>query len=399
MERQDDPQGRAAPMSFNRHGPFYRLQRHFGLLTDADLAAGRRALLYVAIAWLPVLVLAAVQGLAVNEHHERAALFDFSAYAYAIAIFAFVLMEQASETRMARLVSQFNAQGIIPETSRARFADVRERMERRTGSAIVEAIILIGAYVLAYTFIARGADRIDGGTWFAAAANGSLHLTLAGWWTLLVALPLFWFLLGRWLWRFMTWGMLLRDVARCNLKLVATHADRCGGLAFIGQYPNTYLLFVFALSTVVAATVLKHVVYSGAELMSFKFALIGLIAFLAIAFIVPLMAFVPVLSALKRDGLRRYSVLVTTHNLAFEAKWIDDTRRSLEVSPLGSPDVSSLADLATSYDMIKNLRPLPVTRGTVMPLVLAAVLPFIGVALTQAPLKQIMAEVKALLLL
>jgi hypothetical protein len=92
-------------------------------------------------------------------------------------------------------------------------------------------------------------------------------------------------------------------------------------------------------------------------------------------------------------------VLVTTHNLAFEAKWIDDTRRSLDVSPLGSPDVSSLADLATSYDMIKNIRPLPVTRGTVTPLVLAAVLPFIGVALTQAPLKQIMAEVKALLLL
>ena len=104
------------------------------------------------------------------------------------------------------------------------------------------------------------------------------------------------------------------------------------------------------------------------------------------------------LSALKRDGLRRYSVLVTTHNLAFEVRWIDGTGRSANDQLLGSPDVSSLADLAASYDMIKNIRPLPVTRGTVMPLVFAAVLPFIGVALTQAPLKQIMAEVKALLL-
>ena len=118
--------------------------------------------------------------------------------------------------------------------------------------------------------------------------DGSLQLTFAGWWTLLIALPLFWFLLGRWLWRFVTWGLMLRDVARCDLRLVATHADRCGGLAFIGQYPNTYLLFAFALSTVVAATVLKHVVYSGAELMSFKYALLGLIAFLAVAFVVPL---------------------------------------------------------------------------------------------------------------
>ena len=66
-----------------------------------------------------------------------------------------------------------------------------------------------------------------------------------------------------------------------------------------------------------AATVLKHVVYSGAELMSFN-SVVGLMAFLAVPFIVPLTAFVPVLSALKRNGLRRYGLLVTTHNRAFE---------------------------------------------------------------------------------
>jgi hypothetical protein len=398
MEPQDTRQSRPVPMSFNRLGPFYRLQRRVGLLSDADLAAGRRALLFVAIAWLPVMLLAAVQGYALNEHHERAVLFDFSAYAYAIAIFAFVLMEAASETRMDSLITQFVAQGIIPPASRERFAQARRRMERRTASWIVEAIILVGAYALAYQSLERGAARIDDGTWFGAIVDGSVQLTLAGWWSLLVALPLFWFLLGRWLWRFVTWGLLLRDVARCDLKLVATHADRCGGLAFIGHYPNTYLMFVFALSTVVAATVLKHVVYGGAELMSFKYALIGLVAFLAVAFIVPLTAFVPVLSALKKSGLRRYSVLVTRHNLAFEAKWIDDAGRSDE-QPLGSPDVSSLADLATSYEMIKNIRPLPVTKETIMPLILAALIPFIGVALSQVPLKQILGEVKGLLLL
>ena len=386
------------PMSFNRLGPFYRMQRRMGLLTDTDLAAGRRALLFVAIAWLPVLLLAALQGFALNDHHERAVLFDFSAYAYAVAIFAFVLMEQASETRMAGLISQFVAQDIVPETSRGQFAEVRRKMERRTGSTIAEGIILVGAYVVAYVSLQRAAARIDGGTWFGAAVDGSLQLTFAGWWTLLIALPLFWFLLGRWVWRFVTWGWLLRDVAGCDLKLVATHADRCGGLAFIGQYPNTYLMFVFALSTVVAAMVLKHVVYTGAELMSFKFALIGLIAFLAVAFVVPLTAFVPVLSALKKTGLRRYSVLVTRHNLAFEAKWIDGAQARDEYA-LGSPDISSLADLAASYGTIRSIRPLPVTKETIMPLILAALIPFIGVALTQVPLKQILAEVKGLLLL
>ena len=270
----------SAPFSFNRLGPFYRLQRRLGLLSDADLASARRALLFIALSWIPALLLAALQGVALNDNHERALLFDFSVYAFVIAIVAFLLMEQTSDQRMAWLVGQFTAFGIVPETSRERFVQVRRAMERRTASGPAEGAILVVAYLLAFAWIARNAARVDGGTWAAQMQGGSLTLTLAGWWALLVALPLFWFLLGRWLWRFVTWGMLLRDIARCDLRLVATHPDRCGGIAFIGQYPKSYTLFVFAISSVVAAGVLKHVVYAGASLMTFKFALIGLVVFL-----------------------------------------------------------------------------------------------------------------------
>jgi hypothetical protein len=72
-------------------------------------------------------------------------------------------------------------------------------MARRTGSGLVEALILVGAYVIAYVWIQGGAGRVEGGTWFGQVQDGDLRLTLAGWWLLLVALPLFWFLLGRWL--------------------------------------------------------------------------------------------------------------------------------------------------------------------------------------------------------
>jgi hypothetical protein len=41
---------------------------------------------------------------------------------------------------------------------------------------------------------------------------------------------LFWFLLLRWLWRHAVWGLLLRDLARLELRLVATHPDGAGGL-------------------------------------------------------------------------------------------------------------------------------------------------------------------------
>ena len=69
-------------------------------LSDTDLAVKRRALLFAALAFVPALLLAWPQGYALNAHHERALLFDFSAYAIAVAIAAFVLLEQSSDLRM-----------------------------------------------------------------------------------------------------------------------------------------------------------------------------------------------------------------------------------------------------------------------------------------------------------
>lgn len=385
------------PFSYNRHGPFYRLQRRLGLLTDADLATGRRAALFVGVAWIPAVVLAAMQGLAIDAHHERAILLDFSAYALAIAIACFVLMEQTTDARMAHLVSQFEARGIVPAASRGGIAKARANMERRTDSWLAEAAILVAAYGFAYLWLQRAPMTTEAGAWHGRMVDGSLQLTLAGWWVAIVFLPLYGFLLGRWLLRFVTWGFMLYDISRCDLRLVATHPDRCGGLAFMGQYPKTYVLFVFAESTVVSAMVLKLVVHGDASLMSFKFALFGMIACFAIAFVLPLAVFAPRLVALKRQGLAHYGSLASRHNGAFETKWISAPDAAPAEELLGSPDPSSLADFAAGYDLIKRMLPVPVTLESVVPIVLAALVPLVCVAVTQMPFALIIAEINKLL--
>jgi hypothetical protein len=45
------------------------------------------------------------------------------------------------------------------------------------------------------------------------------------------------------------------------------------------------------------------------------------------------------------------------------------------------------------------MRPVPVTKQSIVPLVLVALLPFVTVAATQAPFKQILESIKGLLLL
>lgn len=227
--------------------------------------------------------------------------------------------------------------------------------------------------------------------------EGSVRLTLAGWWAALVALPLYWFLGGRWLWRFWTWGLMLYGFAKCELRLVATHPDRCGGLAFMGQYPKTYVLFVFAQSTVVSSTVLKHIVEGGLGLASFKLALIGLIAFFALAFVVPLLVFTPVLLKLKHVGLSHYGTLASQHNLAFESKWVDASPTPSGADLLGAPDPSSMADFAASYDLVKRMLPIPVTKESVLPILAAAVLPLACVAATRVPIAKVLEVAKTLM--
>ncbi|HYP71106.1 MAG TPA: hypothetical protein VEP93_09485 [Variovorax sp.] len=367
-------------------------------MSDTDLKAGRRALVFAALSFIPTLVLAIVQGHAIAPQPQRAFLHDFSAYAMVIAIAAFVLMEQSSDTRMQLLVKSFSLRGLVSSEAQPCFENARRRMEHRTRLAWVEWVLALAAYVIAYEWLYHLILRIDGGTWAGQVIDGKLRLTLAGMWAAAVTMPLFLFLLGRWLWRFVTWGLLLRDLARCEMRLVATHADRCGGLAFIGQYPSTYMLFVFAVSTMLSAGVLKQVIHADVDLLVFKFAALGLIVFLMLAFVLPLVAFTPTLLRLKRRGLRIYGGLISRHNRAFERKWCAD-QAPADDEMLGAPDMSSLADLSMSYDMVKRMLPVPVVKEGILPLLVAVLLPMAAVAATQAPVKQVLNALKGMLLI
>ena len=390
---------RLAALSFNRSGPFYRLQCRLGLIDERNLNVGRRALLLAALAWLPALRLAALQGLAWGGAAERTLLLDFRLHAFAIAIAAFIVMERAADQRLGWLLSQFVARGIVSEASRPGLVATHQASLRRSGSALAEGAMLLAAYAMSWLWLSHAALQSPGGSWVGQVVDGAWQPSAAGGWVLLVTVPLYGFLLLRWLWRFGCWALMLRDLARCRLQLVATHADRCGGLSFIGLYPGTYTLFVFALSTVVSAGVLRQIVHHGAGLTSFKFEAIGLILFLLVAFVLPLCAFTPLLLGLKRRGLADYGALVSRHNLAFESRWIGGPTADTDgAAALGSPDVSSLADLAAGYELVTRIKPVPVSRASLAPLLLAALLPIVVVAATQMPFKQIFGALKGLLL-
>jgi len=68
---------------------------------------------------------------------------------------------------------------------------------------------------------------------------------------------------------------------------------------------------------------------------------------------------VHVLLQIKRKALLEYGALVTIHNQLFEKKWIEKNEPAGDTL-LGNPDASSLADLGSSFTVVRQMGLVPI---------------------------------------
>jgi hypothetical protein len=378
-------------------GPFYRLQARLGLLGPNLLPPMRTALLYVAVAWIPLAIMTMLQGHAWSSAlGERTFFLDYASYArFIIGIFMLMLMEPIADRRIAIIIRQFRDGGLVTPEEQQLFQSALDRADRRSSLAQAEYFLLITAYCASINAVYQYLTN-TGGSWMGSIYQGDPTLTVAGWWVLLVSLPLFWFLILRWLWLFIVWTVLLRDLSQLNLRLVATHPDRSGGIGFLGMFPPTFASLAFALSCTAAAVVLQEVVFSRMSLnvVSALFAL--WVVLVMTVFVGPLAVFIPMLSRLKERALLEYGSLATNHNRAFQTKWVGSSPE--ERNALGAADFSSLADLAIGFEIIRSMGFVPADFNTVKALLLASSLPWLAIALTQIPLVELLATLAQLFL-
>ena len=89
--------------------------------------------------------------------------------------------------------------------------------------------------------------------------------------------------------------------------------------------------------------------------------------------------------------------LVAQHDHLFDAKWIQGKRPPGE-EIVGNADASSLADLGTSFDVVKDMSFIPVDKPTLIGLAVAAVLPMIPVIIFATPINDLIRLVTKTLL-
>jgi len=370
-------------------GPFYRLQHRLGMLGEDLLPKTSTAFLFAAIAWGPAALLAALAGNFFNDAAgTRDFITDYTVHARMIlGVAMLTLMEREAEERITLVIGQFSAAGLVDEHQRPHFNRLLDRADKRTSSNLLEWTMVVAAFCLSLVSIIAYMSLMQV-SWLGHYGNDGMRLSAAGYWILIVSQPLLIFLYLRWVWRFVVWAVLLRDISQMDLRLVATHPDQSGGLGFMAMYPSTFNYLIFALSCIAATASLHEMHYAGVTLDMLWPFFWGWVGLMALIFIGPLFVFYPMLSRLQDEAMLKFGKLAAEHNRAFEHKWLEPGRHGSE--SLGVSDFASSANLGRSFDLVKSMRLVPVSKETFKPLLVASGLPWLAVAATGMPIQDVL---------
>ena len=373
-------------------GPLFQALRRVHLAGDHLELIRRRVVAIALLAWLPLLALAAVDGKAWGQSVAVPFLYDVDAHLrFLIALPLLIIAELVVYGRMRGIVTQFVTLQLVTGAVREQFDDAIAKAMRLRNSVLAEVMLIALVYGVGIFVFWRHHTALNAPTWYATLEAGELHWHLAGWWYFLVSLPLFQFILLRWYFRIFIWAQFLWRVARMKIAYRPMHPDGNGGIGFLSRIGYAFAPLLLAQGTLLTGTIANRIFFDGAKLPDFKLEIFAFVVIVVGVVLAPLLVFVVPLAGAKRAGTREYRHLAAQYVDEFEAKWlhgVPDGREPL----VGSADVQSLADMANSFQVVRGMRLVPITRDTVFQLVLMTLLPVAPLLLTMISPEELLGQ-------
>ena len=367
-------------------GPLFQLFRKAHLAGDALELMAQRIFVVVVLNWPPLLILSAIQGLALGSKVVVPFLNDIETQAR---ILLFIPLLVAAEIvvhqRLRSVARQFLQRELIPDDARPRFEAALASAMRLRNSVAAEVTMIAVVYVVGLAIVWRQYTSLDVATWYATPVGGGKTLSLAGYWYVYFTLPLTQFLLLRWYYRLFIWARFLWQVSRIRLRLVPTHPDRIGGLGFLAGATAAFSTLAVAHGAFVSAWIAARIFLHQGTLLDFKFVIAAVVVWVLLLFLGPFLLFSTQLAQAGRQAERDYGPLAQRYARQFDTKWVrGDAPR--DEAFLGSADIQSLADMQNIYEVVHSMRYTPITRPAVVQLVVATLAPIAPLALTMMPI-------------
>ena len=395
---------RSEDLALFEGGPFGGVLRsarlHGPALSDA---AWRRALCLVCVTWLPLLALSALEGQALGGLAKMSFLQDASVHVrFLIALPLLILAEIGVDARIRPAPGTFVARGLVLPHEVPRLRAAVEHALRLRDAGLAEAVMLLGVFTVALwqwsgNHLPLADAAIEGSSWYVRPAADGGGRSLAGLWFAFVSLPLFQFLALRWYYRILIWTGLMWRTSRLDLQLLASHPDRAAGLGFLAQTVNAFVPLALAHGTMLSAVIVNRIFYAGAVLTDFRIEIVGMVLFVFLLVLAPLMVFVPTLVALNTKASAQYGALAGNVARTFEGRWIRDAKRP-QGELLDVAEVSAMTDLDTTMSIVNEMHYVPVTRESLLWIGGAVLVPLLPLLLTMMPADELIKRVLGIFL-
>ncbi len=326
----------------------------------------KRCLLAMLMTWVPVAVLAWLQGFAGGGPAATNFFADFAAYAqFLLGVPLFILAEPIIDSSTRRAAQQFISCGIIRAEDRPRLYELHARIAKLRMWNGAEIICIVLAYVLSLVILVPELRAPVPVSWhlqtYCFGASCWRTFSLAGAWEFLVALPLLNYIWLRFGWKIFVWIFYLYRVSRTRLELHATHPDLVGGIGFISSTQSQFAIFILAygISNIVSTvgyeiTILHYKIST----MTVWGPLVGFGVGAPLLFVLPLFMFTRQLYRCKQRALMIYRQRVTEHSQQVENRWLVQDRASQSAAD-EIRDLTELSTLGTMFMRIQSMRVVP----------------------------------------
>ena len=367
---------------------FYAVLKRVGLADDPDILRSRAVPILAGLSWLPLLGLTASSGTAWGDAVGVPFLKDLSTYGrFLIALPLLLVGERLLKTVLPSIHRNVIETNLVPESEAQVAEALHTRLEERQRSGIVDVALLVIAFALPWIglqAVAEAHATVAMSGWLFQTPGGGL--SLAGWWHVLVAMPLLGFLILRWVAGYLSWALFLRAFAKLDLQLEATHPDRAAGLGPLVIAQTLFAPLFVAGSVIIAASMGNDILYSSETLRILAPEIAAFIALSLVMLLSPLLVFSPPLRRARTSGLLYYGALGDAITDTFAERWrTKDPTKLIDTS-----DPSSVMDYTSMYDTVASMRLFPIGRKQTIGILVALAIPYAPLLLTAMSLKQLL---------
>jgi hypothetical protein len=377
-------------------GSFFGLEKSAPRRWFERLTLRQRILMLVSVTWIPMAMLATMQGVGVGPTQPRSFLEDVGIYTrFFFALPMLLVTPSLLRERFERIVQHFMNSGLLKESDQERFLAIISSTVRLRYSRLADWICVAIAFMwsAAFILVPQFASVISS-TWRSFGSPGHVRLSSAEWYFALVSEPIYVFVVTHFLYRVCLWWRTLWMISRLELQLRGAHPDGAGGLMFLSHSLPECRFPVFGLAAGLAGGFANVVLATGVSVLNFKYVILAIAVLLTATFAGPLCFF--------NEQLRRTRFLASlSHDRTeleqlrqFEQKWVG---KPTETNLLEAPDFSAVIDLNSTVNVVHQMARFPISGSDLVELIVAALLPFLPVVALQIPVEELLHTFKELL--